>query len=222
MKKICMLFVSMLMLFISGCSKNPLGSPGMLSFYSGEASSNNHASLFKSIGLGQVYFYSTESYIYIDSIEISTNGNEWIKVFSGSMEVKVKSGETIKIASTIDIPEDEYHGIRITIEPKVKFVEGQTWYANPQTYSGPQYSNFLLEKAPYVNVLGGSAAGGSDLGRTTTILFTSANGRLVPFTVKKGKETFIVFGVRTLGDGSTTEITDWLLSIESRATQFIG
>jgi hypothetical protein len=202
MEKIWFPIISVLMLFISGCSKNPLGSPGMLSFYSGTTS--NLSPIVKKVGWTRAY----EGYIYIKSIDVSTNGEKWINVFNGPAEVGVTQAGTIKIGSTIDLPEDEYHGIRITIEPKVKIV-----------YSG---SEVLLEKLPATIVLeGGSVVATGISNPSDTISITSANGHLVPFTIQRGKETFIIFSMK-FDVTNTSPITDWQLYISVWASKYLS
>jgi len=212
MKKIWLLFVSMIVLFSSGCSKNPLGSPGTLSFYSGKTGNSSQAPALKATAvyapeaMGPV----DEFYVYIKSIDVSTNGEKWTNVFTGFAEVKVTPSGTIKIGSTIDLPEDEYHGIRVTIEPKVKML-----------YGG---NEIIVEKLPFIVVLvGGSKITTPIYNPSDTISITSANGHLIPFTIKRGKETFIVFDMFCTARGSNiSTITDWDLYISVWATKYLS
>jgi len=190
-----------MVLFVFGCSKNPLGMPGTLSFYSGKIGNiNSSPALRKSSS----WIIPDEAYIYVKSIDVSSNGESWINVFTGPAEVKVTQSGTIKIGSTIDLPEDEYHGIRIVIEPKVRIISG--------------VNEVLLEKLPRSMGLGLISGFASLITPSDTITITSANGFLIPFTIKRRNETFIVFDI----DIQYVDTADWDFFLYVRATQYLG
>ncbi|MDD5687450.1 MAG: hypothetical protein PHE88_06435 [Elusimicrobia bacterium] len=231
MKKNLLLVLTIL--FILGCGKDEkksnlildtspisnLSPVGTISCYSGKI--NNGSSMIPHSSISGVlnYGFGLESDIYIKSIEISTTGTEWIKVVEGPIEVKVKDGEIVKIGSSIIIPEGKYEGLRLILEPEVKFLEIK-WAEDNSTHQ----NEILLNKLPSLIRLG---EGGTKNWRglatvSDTILFTSSNGYLIPFDIEKGKETFLVFDISTFCEGgNVTAITDWQINIVTRATRFL-
>ena len=206
MKRGKLYLLSMLVIFIYGCSKNPLSTPGILSFYSGSSVNSSQVSALKKVG--NILF--EEAYVYIKSIDVSTNGEEWINVYNGPMEVKITRAATIRIGSKIGLPEDEYHGVRIVIEPKARLLKNG--------------SEILIEQLPYAITLCGGArgAGTNDYSPSDTITVTSSNGYLVPFSVKSDKETFLVFDMSCSSLSNDGAITNWWLTISVWATKYLG
>ncbi|MDD5687451.1 MAG: hypothetical protein PHE88_06440 [Elusimicrobia bacterium] len=227
MKKNLLLILTVLLLL--SCGKNEkktdlilgtsslsnLAPIGKISFYSGKVSNGS-----ATIRYSQNAKYSTsgpaiESYIYIKSIEISTTGEEWIKIVEGPIEVRVKDGETIRISTSTSIPIGEYHGVRLIINPEIKFSVVK-WEEAPN-----QQVTVTLNKLPTIMRInrGGSY---NNIVVTDTIMLTSANGFLVPFNIEENKETFFIFefNVNWVGD-NIDNISDWELNIAARATRFL-
>ncbi|MDD5687449.1 MAG: hypothetical protein PHE88_06430 [Elusimicrobia bacterium] len=230
MKKYLLLIIVSFILV--GCGKNEkkseliLGSSpisnlvpmGTISCYSGKLNSSSTIS-FRPVNK-HADGMSKEFYIYIKSIEISTAGNEWIKILDNSgnpLETKVKYGDIIRInTSSVSVPSDQYHGVRLVIEPKIKILSLHKWEDSSDTVV-----DITLNKLPSrIGMLVGSTD--TKISAIDTISFTSANGYLVPFTIETGKETFLVFefSVAWLGS-SISDITDWELSLACRATRFL-
>jgi len=225
MKKITILVLSALLL-LAGCGKDKKDSKlynsilsvtnpmGVISCYSGKVGNSSSAIPLNSFRSLYQPWPTDEVYFYIKSIEISTTGEQWIKIVEDPIEVKVKNGGKIKIGSSVYVPPDEYHGIRLVIEPKIRFY---TVYNGAYTTDAIVIVNKTLEKLPREMALGNKP-----ITPTTTIVFSSANGYLVPFDVENGKETFLVFDFWNfwLGD-SPNNITDWVLYLSVRGTRYL-
>lgn len=217
MKNILFIFTLLCLLFLGSCEKNLLSPSGVVSFYGGDTGSNISSLDYKS---QSVTGPTKESYIYVKKIEISTTGSEWVELLSESEGIEVKVTDIpgvngiVKIGSPVSIPAGEYHGVRLTIEPKVRFVEIYTQYSTI-TSSIDVTLEIMPSEMQYGN-------GGTAFAPTDTILFTSANGYLVPFDIAEGTETFILFRFYVGWKGnSADDITDWSLTAAARATRFL-
>ena len=81
----------------------------------------------------------------------------------------------------------------------------------------------MLEKLPNaIELEGGPKVQTIDYNPSDTILITSANGHLIPFTIKKGSETFIVLNMYLIGLDSGGTITDWKLRISVWASKYLS
>ena len=216
------------MLFVFGCSNNPLKSPGIISLYSSGGTANSNAPDIYRTFKKSIYVNGVESYVYIDKIQISATGEKWFTIMDGPTEVKVKKGELIKIGSLTSVPPGEYHGLKIIYEPKVRFTSIRT--------SSGQNSAIIpvdvtLTKLPF-NMSAGINDGdakwwthGEEI--PTEVIFTSANGMLVPFNIEKDKETFLVCEILTHAldyygnEAVNNNIGDWQLNIFVRATSYL-
>ena len=219
-----MLLVVLVSVFVGGCGKNEkksqlltglsstdLAPHGTITFYSGESGINTNSSFRKlaTRGLGIV------SYLTISSIEISTTGEEWVTVLNGPIEVEVDRNQNIKIANSISIPVGQYHGIKLNIEPKVRF---ETVKNGVELTDASVATNTTVEKLPCEFVIGNHA-----LTSTESIVFSSANGFLVPFDIEENAGTFLIFEFRVDWRGAdVNNINDWELWIPgARATRFL-
>jgi len=197
---------------LTGISSADLSPKGTISCYSGKVTSSQVIPLNRTIKFADGL--SKDYYLYIKSIEISQTGEEWVKIVDGTIEVSVKDGETTRIAASASVPVGQYDGVRLTIEPKVKFSSLTKW-GNPD-------QNIIVELNKLPSRLGIMTGGSSNKITTSdTILFSSANGYLVPFSVEIGKETFLVIDSETLFIGDPANVTDWELSLACRGTRFL-
>lgn len=155
-------------------------------------------------------------------MEISETGTNWVKVIDGSlnpMEVRVRYGETIKISSSIAIPVGQYEGIRLVIEPKVRItrvvLEGES--SNSAGYP----TDVTINSLPAYMGMGKGIV--QMIPVTDTILFTSANGYLVPFNIENNKETFIVLDLNVANwrGPDINNVAAWDLYMAVRATRFL-
>jgi hypothetical protein len=209
-----MKFVSFLMfsnlLFMAGCAKNALTSPGAISFYSDKISGTGAAA--PAINRSTYWFenYVTGAKIYITKIEISIDGTKWEKVCSET-EVNVTYQDLNRFGSPINVPEGQYEGIRIEYEPKVTFYLANS--TNTVTITS------LPEQLFYIN--------GSITPIVNNITFSSANGYLTPFKIERGAETFMIFEFRpipwTLGQDKVVnnDISSWHMGFAARASRFL-
>ncbi|HAM38152.1 MAG TPA: hypothetical protein DCP53_01935 [Elusimicrobia bacterium] len=217
---------------IFGCGKNEKkqqlltgsalpSSLGAISIYSGSTTSSViHRSITKKVLPPSVGGNAGDFYVYIRSVEISATGENWIKILDGPVEVRVTKGAgPIRInTNSISIPPDEYHGVRLVIEPKIRLL---TLWAGQDVYQTDETLNAMPNEMGMKN--GGFV---QCIPVTDTIIFSSSNGYLVPFSVENGKETFLVFDFNSkVGNGSTTVsgFSKWgFLSLAVRGTRFMN
>lgn len=193
--------------FLSSCSQNlMLSTPGVISFHSGEISNTQNTSSLssKTIKASRVRVSGAiEADMYIDKIEISETGKDWIPIINEPTEVIIKNDETIKFGNSQTIPSGEYHGLRLTIEPKIRAIISSSTIVTH-------------EALPTDMVICLTPGFGTGITSTNTIEFTSANGFLVPFTVESDKETFIILHLEV-----NVDETSWnSLTLAARATRF--
>jgi len=201
------------LLFLGSCSENLLTNPAALSFYSGETQETTAASIsMQSIGAETLLNTNCiESIVYIDKVEISQTGEEWINVLTEPKEVRVKRGELIRFANPVTVPAGEYHGVRLTVQAKVRFLEIEVG-------TGTVNVDVSLEKMPVHMSIGPSRGSRMTITPTTTPTLTSANGALIPFTAGSGKNTYLVFDIVT---NWYDDITNWRYYIYVRGTNFL-
>lgn len=162
---------------------------------------------------------TVEAYLYLKKIEISTNGQDWVEVIgsTGSLAVDVVRNQTIRISAGAFVPEGQYHGLRISLEPRVTFKE----VASDGTFAVISTVNVTLAQLP--SMLGvGDAVGQENLTSLDNITLSSANGLLVPFDIEANTETYLILDLEARWGGAPDNITDWWLFLDARATRFIG
>ncbi|HAM38151.1 MAG: hypothetical protein A2474_00160 [Elusimicrobia bacterium RIFOXYC2_FULL_34_12] len=217
---------------IFGCGKNEKkqqlltgtalsSSLGTISIYSGSTrNSVIHRSLAKKTLVPNAGGNAGDFCVYIRSLEISTTGENWIKILDGSTEVRVTEGAgPIKInTNNISVPPGEYHGVRLVIEPKIRLL---TLFAGSEVFQTDETLNAM---PGWIGVRNGGGGGPHGITVTDTIIFSSANGYLVPFTIENGKETYLVFDFDSqVSANSNGEFSSWgTLYLAVRGTRFIN
>lgn len=217
MKKLMMLLVLGSLAF-AGCqqpsSDDTTTGTGAISFHSGEVSGTVTSEINRKISFINTRVRGAhEACIYIKKIEISMTGAEWIEIISStdSIETRVKNDETIRICASTDVPVGEYHGIRITYDLKARFIftSSETVVNNPPL----EMSVSIAPDFWHVITVG------------DTMVLSSANGYLTPFTIESGAETFIILHCfLELSDsmyGYTGPITWTRFGTAVRATRFL-
>jgi len=200
-------------LFI-GCDSsldNDIGQ-GIISFYTGEFETSASSKTRESWPMLNTV---NEGYLYLKKIEISTTGQEWVSLVNEEEAIPIHfkyEGELIRIPVEEDsIPAGEYHGLRISIEPKIRIL----------SIGNLDPMDTILDQEPtaiYVRM------GMSQLSSSVDSLeFTSANGYLIPFTVDEDQETRVILHIIASADGdeATQTLTRWWTDVEARATKFI-
>lgn len=214
MKAILWVFYCFFMTWFMSCksvSDSKTGQ-GTISFYTGKIESIYLAKQQPWPMDNTVY----EGYIYLKKIEISTTGEEWIILINEDESIPMHfkyDGELIRIPiEEKRVPVGEYHGLRISIEPKIKILN----------VGNLPPMDIILNQEPiaiYVRM------GMSQLRSSVDSLeFTSLNGYLIPFTITEEEDTRIILQIIAAADGNeaTQTINRWWTDIMARATKFVN
>jgi hypothetical protein len=214
---------------LAGCGENLLAPPGTISFYGGEQGISSSSSLgtgsskintqsFDMFSLPSTMGISEQTCVYVKKIEISKTGEKWETVFDGSEEIKVKPGEIVRIGDSVSVPPGQYHGLRLSLEPKNKILEIDPWGGDDNVTM-----DVTLEKAPYC-VIRDEMGSNRAVYAHENVEFTSANGFLNPFDIGGNTETSIVlemFVVYYGDDSGNPSSWIWVPFIRVRATRFL-
>ena len=229
-----LIFYIICLIFLSSCGPNLLSSPGELSFHSGDLSSSISGSSMVSASNKLFNYdamtsdtYCHEVYIYIKKIEVSQTGEDWVVVLDTTTEVLTESMDediTARITSDMYINPGEYHGIRITIEPKIRLVV-TTSTVSPGDHIVKDYT---VEKMPKYMSAALTSARRTNTHVTyftpsETITLTSANGFLIPFTVTGSDKIYFIFEftARPSMTQDLRNLVDWSLTTVGRTTKFL-
>ncbi len=188
---------------------------GILSFYTGEI--DNGSAMQKQVLQFPWPIPNTvnEGYVYLKKIEITTTGLEWVTLVNEEVAIPMHfkyQGELIRAPiEEITVSEGEYHGLRISLEPKIRILDIGNL--------GPLDTLLAQEPVAIYVRMGMSQLRSS----VDTLEFTSANGYLIPFTVNADSETRIILHFIAQADGNETTqtLTRWWTDVEARATKFI-
>ena len=214
-------YLSVIALFalICGCEQ-PESQPSYLSFYGNDMDNSSAMSLIgkiQSLGV-QVDKYS----VFIDKIEISTEGQDWITVVEHSTVTIDNASLTLtSIIEDLEIPEDEYHGIRIYLAPTI--ILHDYYNASSGTVTGANASVNFVSGFSYIIAAGQN---GIDYNYPDPITFSTANGGLsAPFTIEAGKDLHIILDFKfsfspyeTFPNGDPMPENLWLYTRVSRFT----
>lgn len=221
MKNLLLIVLSGLLIFV-GCDTNPLTRPGMISMYVGNVDATASAASLKtsgySIAAEETSNEVLDAYIYIKSLEMSVNNQDWIKIFEGTTEFKAKSEGVHQVARVkigdIAAAEGTYTYLRLIYDVKIRILE-------VNTYSGPTTVDKTFTKLPRSMGIG-TGLDQRNIDVTDTIVFSVDDSTLNDIVVQRDKSTLLQI-VPCLGyiaeveDVRTTPITndniiDWWIN----------
>lgn len=134
----------------------------------------------------------------VESIEFSLDETNWTTLTNTPFEAEVEAtlGTQFNRFSVgpFSIPAGEYRGLRIKLAPGFTVLE---------TLSGNPYGSLNDFPRIFINR--------KEVGITSEIVYTVSNGRLSPFAIHPGKESFVILGVYIIDP----HLAEWRLEIDT-------
>jgi hypothetical protein len=192
------------LLFVTGCSKNFLSSAAVVSFHAKPGSTNSISNSVSGRHVSGTLSDTSKFILTVSKIEISADGNIWTEILRGPIEIAFDKGipNLITIGNSIPISEDEYHGVRVYIEPKCKII---------QLSNGTSVQYDLNNFPIYMNR---QPSPMEDF--KNPIEYTTKNGYLTAFRTERGKGISIV--LETYVSLELPE-ENWLIAMYVRSTR---
>jgi hypothetical protein len=181
--------ISLIIIFLlCGCGRNPLGPGGLVIFGVDQKGVSSFSPPYHTLSLNNsdYFLHITEIYFTIEKVEFTTDGEKWIEIFNGTMEMKATAGSSVDFYcdKSISIKPDEYQGIRIWVK-KVKMKGILT-----------DDTGKVIDIIERETDDGGTWPGATNDLYCNPRVFTTRNTRLAyPFVVKPHREIYIMLAV---------------------------